>query len=221
MSKIRSARLLLAFVAAALIAAAHPSLASSPDRVTDRPVLLRLKPADLRAALSSLAAEGYDIPGVNLETGTVDIIGTESDVATFAARGIPTTVVQFLDNLPEVDPKYLDPGEVESRLQAIQSTYPDIAHLYVIGQTVEGRPYYAMKISDNVQEDEDEPSIFFIGEHHAREVMTPEITMDLIGLSCPTSPRLCLRTTVAGTGPRLYSRCRARYSNCSRTAGYG
>ena len=182
MYKIRSARLLLAFVAAALIAAAHPSLASSPDRATDRPVLLRLKPANLRAVLPSLAAEGYDIPGVNLETGTVDVIGTESDVATFAARGIPTAVVQFLDILPEVDPKYLDPGEVESRLQAIQSTYPDIAHLYVIGQTVEGRPYYAMKISDNVQEDEDEPSIFFIGEHHAREVMTPEITMDLIGL---------------------------------------
>src|SRR5262245_28493863 len=182
MYKTRSARLFLALVALGVAAAAAPLLAAAPGQAADRPVLLRLKPVDMHAVLPSLAAEGYDIPGVNLETGTVDIIGTSSDVASFAARGIPATIVQYLDELPEVDPKYLEPGEVGSRLETIQSTYPDIAHLYVIGQTVEGRPYYAMKISDNVLDEEDEPSIFFIGEHHAREVMTPEITMDLIGM---------------------------------------
>jgi hypothetical protein len=33
-----------------------------------------------------------------------------------------------------------------------------------------------MKISDNVNAEEDEPAIFFVGQHHAREVMTAEIT---------------------------------------------
>lgn len=183
MSTNRSARLLLAFIALVVLAAAHPALAAAPEQGADRPVLLRLKPADMRAVLASLAADGYDIPGVDLETRTVDVIGTTADLATFVARGIPATLVRYLDtSQPEVDPKYLDPGEVEARLEAIQSMYPDIAHLYVIGQTGQGRPYYAMKISDNVAEEEDEPSIFFIGEHHAREVMTPEITMDLINM---------------------------------------
>jgi len=182
MRNARSARLLLALVLTGT--AALPSLAAAgADEEAGRPALLRLKPADLHAVVTSLAAEGYDIPGVDLETGTVDVVGTSADVAVFAARGIPATIVRYLDSpKTEVEQAYLDPGEVEERLQEIQARHPDIAQLVVLGQTEEGRPYYAMKISDNATAEEDEPAIFFIGEHHAREVMTPEITMDIVNM---------------------------------------
>ena len=182
MHKPWTARLFLA-LAVLSVTTALPSLAAAAlDPAADRPALLRLKPADLHAVLQSLAAEGYDIPGVDLEAGTVDVIGTSGDAAAFAARGIPATIVRYLDEAPQVDQKYLDPGEVEERLEGIQARYANIARLVVLGFTEEGRPYYAMKISDNVMAEEDEPAIFFIGEHHAREVMTPEITMDLINI---------------------------------------
>lgn len=181
MHETRRARLFLAIVVLTGTAALPSLLAAAPEPAADRPALLRLTPADLHAVLSSLAAEGYDIPGVDLETGTVDVIGTASDVTAFAARGIPATIVRYLDEMQlQVDPQYLDPGEVEQRLERIQARYPNIAHLFLLGHTEEGRPYYAMKISDNVMDEEDESAIFFIAEHHAREVMTPEITMDLI-----------------------------------------
>lgn len=181
MHKTWSARLFLIFAVLTGTAALSSVATAAPERAVDRPALLRLKPADLHAVLQSLAAEGYDIPGVDLEAGTVDVVGTSGDAAAFAARGIPTSIVRYLDEAqPEVDQQYADPGEVEEALERIQARYADIVHLFVLGFTEEGRPYYAMKISDNVMAEEDEPAIFFIGEHHAREVMTPEITLDLI-----------------------------------------
>jgi hypothetical protein len=181
MHKTWSARLVLA-LAVLSVTTALPSLAAAPPERADRPALLRLKPADLHSVLQSLAAEGYDIPGVDLEAGTLDVIGRSGDAAAFAARGIPNTIVRYLDEAPQVDQKYVDPGEVEERLEGIQARFANIARLFVLGSTEEGRPYYAMKISDNVMAEEDEPAIFFIGEHHAREVMTPEIAMDLVNL---------------------------------------
>ena len=35
----------------------------------------------------------------------------------------------------------------------------------------------SMKVSDNVEEEEDEPSVFYMSEHHAREPISLEVTM--------------------------------------------
>ena len=44
-----------------------------------------------------------------------------------------------------------------------------------IGTTGEGRPIYAIRISDNPNTDEPEPAILFTAMHHAREPMSPHI----------------------------------------------
>jgi hypothetical protein len=43
-----------------------------------------------------------------------------------------------------------------------------------------GRFLYALKISDNPQNNEEEPEFFFMGMHHARELITTSIAMGLI-----------------------------------------
>ncbi|MCC7142656.1 MAG: immune inhibitor A [Candidatus Eisenbacteria bacterium] len=48
-----------------------------------------------------------------------------------------------------------------------------------IGNTLEGRPMYVYKISDNPNVDEDEPEIFFNAYIHAREAITFEVVYDL------------------------------------------
>jgi hypothetical protein len=69
---------------------------------------------------------------------------------------------------------------------------PDLVRLFVWSQpTVDcceakegrekpGRRIYAMKISDNPGVNEKETEILFMGEHHARELITATFTMDLI-----------------------------------------
>jgi len=63
--------------------------------------------------------------------------------------------------------------------------YPDIVQMDSIGVT-NGAPWqdpitiYALKISDNVQTDEDEPALLFVGQAHAEEVMGIEIVLTFI-----------------------------------------
>ena len=65
--------------------------------------------------------------------------------------------------------------ELEQDLLALEDAYPDLARISVIGQTVEGRNIYALKVSDNVNIDEAEAEVIFIGCHHAREWISVEI----------------------------------------------
>lgn len=80
-----------------------------------------------------------------------------------------------------LDPRYLDSAEVENFLQQTHKRYPSITKLEVIGRSVKNLPVYALKISDNPgTEEASEPAIYVNSLHHAREIMTPEITTDMI-----------------------------------------
>ena len=61
-----------------------------------------------------------------------------------------------------------------------ESNYPSIAKVYQIGTSLEGRAIYAMKISDNVAVDEDEPELLYTGIHHSREPVSNEVVCQLI-----------------------------------------
>jgi hypothetical protein len=69
-------------------------------------------------------------------------------------------------------------------LNTVADRYPDITRLYNIGESWETihkgaeRYIWAMKISDEPDtEDDTEPDVFFVGVHHAREVITVEIPL--------------------------------------------
>ncbi len=68
-------------------------------------------------------------------------------------------------------------SEVETDLLAIEESSPHIAKLYDIGDSLEGRNIYALKISDNVLMDENEAEVLFIGCHHAREWISVEVPL--------------------------------------------
>ncbi|MCK4495810.1 MAG: zinc carboxypeptidase, partial [Candidatus Aminicenantes bacterium] len=70
--------------------------------------------------------------------------------------------------------------EIEQDLLAIESAYPNLARVIDIGDSLENRNIYALKISDNVQMEEDEAGVLFLGCHHAREWISVEVPF-LIG----------------------------------------
>jgi hypothetical protein len=72
-------------------------------------------------------------------------------------------------------------SETVQLLNAAHNMYPNITTApFSIGQTIEGREMWAIKISDNPNLDEDEPEIFFNGLVHAREPIGLEICLALI-----------------------------------------
>ena len=68
---------------------------------------------------------------------------------------------------------YLTMAEMELELDSLFMQYPTLITQKVsIGNSLEGRPMWMVKISDNPNIDENEPEALFTGVHHAREVIT-------------------------------------------------
>jgi len=65
-------------------------------------------------------------------------------------------------------------------LQAIAADHPDIAQLTSIGQSVQGRELWMMKLSDNLGIQEDEPEFAYISSMHGDEVVGKELCFNLI-----------------------------------------
>lgn len=65
--------------------------------------------------------------------------------------------------------------ELERDLLDLENSFPDLAKVYDIGDSLESRNIYALKISDNVVLDEDEAETLFLGCHHAREWISVEV----------------------------------------------
>ena len=63
--------------------------------------------------------------------------------------------------------------EVENTLDEMRTEYPNLITPKVsIGTSVEGRPIWMVKISDNPEINEGEPAAYFDGLHHAREPLS-------------------------------------------------
>ena len=73
--------------------------------------------------------------------------------------------------------------ETVEAMRIAEQRYPDLAKMYDIGdswektESIADRDIWALKISDNVTEREDEPEVLYMGLHHAREIITPEIIL--------------------------------------------
>ncbi|MCK4979396.1 MAG: zinc carboxypeptidase, partial [Candidatus Delongbacteria bacterium] len=91
-------------------------------------------------------------------------------------------------------PGYRSYAQTLAELQQIEIDNPDICKLYNIGKS-QGKTYsedgnsnyntynhniWALKLSDNVQIEEDEPSFYFLGAHHAREPISTEVCMEIL-----------------------------------------
>jgi len=69
-------------------------------------------------------------------------------------------------------------SEIWTDVESLIALHPSIVSAKrLIGTTGQGRPIYAVRISDNPEVDEDEPAVLFTGLHHAREPIGPHIVL--------------------------------------------
>jgi hypothetical protein len=167
-----------ALVALLLILLAPPAFAVGPDAA-----LYRVAPAK-RALLDRFLSRGIDVAGTG-EDGSLHVIIDPVDVDAARAMGLALTLLdprgpQAAPSTPFANPNlgdYHTLAETMAEMAAYAATHPSIARLDTIGTTVESRPIVAMKISDNVAVDEDEPEVLLVGCHHARELMSVELPL--------------------------------------------
>lgn len=85
---------------------------------------------------------------------------------------VPATAAE--PNFPASDSRYHNYPEMIAAIDQAVADHPDIVKKLSLGQSYQGREIWAVKISDNVDTDEDEPEVLFDGLHHAREHLAAE-----------------------------------------------
>ena len=73
-------------------------------------------------------------------------------------------------------------AQFETILQTAASTYPNLCQLTSLGKTYQDRDIWCLEISDNPGVEEGEPTVVFMGVHHAREWPGLEINLNLINI---------------------------------------
>ncbi|MFZ5979683.1 MAG: M14 family zinc carboxypeptidase [Candidatus Zixiibacteriota bacterium] len=117
----------------------------------------------------------------------VDIIAGASELASLQASGFSTEIIH--EDLIAYYQSGFDPAldmggyktltEMYAYLDAMIADHPEIiSDKHNIGVTIEGRPMWAVKISDNPDiEESDEPELLYTACIHAREAITPEVLL--------------------------------------------
>jgi carboxypeptidase T len=112
---------------------------------------------------------------------SVDIIIPRYRLQELTALQLPYTVlIADMDSYDrEMMGSYHTFAQIENILQGIAANYSNIASLYSIGTSYEGRTIWCLEITDNPGVDEGEPGVLFMGLHHAREWPTVEINLHI------------------------------------------
>ncbi|MFD7442528.1 M14 family metallopeptidase [Streptomyces sp. NPDC059909] len=95
------------------------------------------------------------------------------------ARRAPGVAAEPLD-FPSADARYHNYAEMNAEINQRIAAHPNIMNKRVIGKSHQGRDIIAIKISDNVGTDENEPEVLFTHHQHAREHLTVEMALYLL-----------------------------------------
>ncbi|MFO7659450.1 MAG: M14 family zinc carboxypeptidase, partial [Candidatus Cloacimonadaceae bacterium] len=105
----------------------------------------------------------------------------------FAAIRIPDYAKEYADSLWEATKYSDDPmrdyytwSEFTTFMQNTANQFPNICELVQFGTSVQNRPLYFMKISDNVAQQENEPEFRYISSIHGDEVVGYDLLIRLI-----------------------------------------
>jgi len=134
-------------------------------------------------AAKDLAAAGFDIAGIDRNTMNVGVVVTPDELRALEARGWPVTIRSTNLEVGAVNAlaDYTDPQELSVFMDQVVAAHPDLAKKITLQNTLfEGQKQYAVHITKDVALPNERPSFVFDAQHHAREVMTPEIARDFI-----------------------------------------
>jgi len=167
-------------LAVVLVVTALLGLGQQAFAAPDKRMLIKIERSYYKAHYDEIHRAGLDVAGMNIPKGTVDLIVTSEGLETLRQMGItvPRNPAEF--KMRDPDSQYKTPDSLAQTLASLQSTYPNIAKVISIGKSLQGRDIWAIRITKDIaQPDGTKPTILFNGMHHAREVMSTEVPLDI------------------------------------------
>lgn len=144
-------------------------------------MIAKVQFTNYKLGMSKLNQLHMDVAGVDIKNKTADVVINEAELTKLEKLGFKVNVTMSTSLMRAPDAQYKNPEEIEQILKNFQSSYPDLTQLKVVGKSLQGRSIWAIKISSHANlHDTTKPVILFNGMHHAREVMGPEVALDII-----------------------------------------
>jgi carboxypeptidase T len=184
--------LAVAAVSAAALLAGAPPVDARPETPAEAPSSAPYRVVgprtwtDTNRVAQTGAAVDY------IEHGQVYVTATGAEVAAIRRLGFDVVPVAAPGagadggvstfDFPGADSAYHNYAEMSAEIDRIVADHPTIARKQVIGTSYEGRQMVALKISDNVATDENEPEVLYDAHQHAREHLTVEMALYLANL---------------------------------------
>jgi hypothetical protein len=177
------------------------TLLAGPVFAAAEPPLRRvlLQADDAAAVAQALEDEGFDVLHGTVTPGSLELIVSAEEFNQLAAQGHALELLaegrpwaeiqaEIQAEQARLDPESIPTGYsnldgILAQMSTAAAQYPalcqlvDLTAAYDMPTTYEGRHLYAVKISDNVQQEEDEPTFMLVGDHHAREIVTPVLAL--------------------------------------------
>ncbi len=152
----------------------------------------RISSWNLEADVKKLNSLNVSVDNVNRSTGTI-IVYVRDDVefarlrdSGFAAEALPDLArekaLRLQQNTSKDAPRdeYFTNAQYNQFMQDTAAQYPNICSLVQIGTSVQGRPLYFLKITDNPTLAEAEPEFKYISSLHGDEVVGYDMCIRLI-----------------------------------------
>jgi hypothetical protein len=164
------------------------SLTAAPAAAAERARLYHVDGVRDRIDRAAVTAHGAAI--VEIDHGSVLATMTAREARALRRLGYRVSVPRppraprrgaRLHAFPPADSAYHDYSETVTQLKDVAARFPALVESRVIGTSHQGRDIYALKVSDNVELDEAEPEVMFTANQHAREHLTVEMALYLLG----------------------------------------
>ena len=160
-----------------LVFAAAAWFGNTAHTDTGKKMLVRLN-TTTEAQMKSLPG-WLDIAGARPLEWT-DIVINEDQLEDVRALGIPVEILEkdLEAMMRAMAGQYHTFPQVVDILETLAADYPDIVKLDTLGQSYQGNEIFLLKISDNVDiEEEEEEQVLFVALHHAREWPSLEVAL--------------------------------------------
>ncbi|MBA4495233.1 M14 family metallopeptidase [Paenactinomyces guangxiensis] len=156
--------------------------AAEESAVKNRIGMYKVTNVHTKEARTAIARTGASIEEIG--DGYVVIIATPAEVQKLKKSGFQMkTELSFgTEDFPPSDSAYHNYQEMDAEINQVAAAHPNIVKKFSIGKSYQGRELWAVKISDNVQSDENEPEVLYVSLHHAREHLTVEMALYILHL---------------------------------------
>ncbi|HAM36428.1 MAG TPA: carboxypeptidase [Elusimicrobia bacterium] len=167
-------------------AEALPAVPSPPARPTDQRFWITVRASTARQR-TAIAETGMSIE--EIKAGEVAGVAHSKTIAKLKERGfqIDDQVAleafhqQLIKDFPPQDRAYHDYARTQDALQALADAHPELASLFSIGQSWQGRDMWCLRLNTTPAglAPGTKPGAVFVGNHHAREHLSVEVPLKL------------------------------------------